>query len=831
MRGSVKLIWLCLLLVQLVGCRGCTKPKTAKETAEEAEARKKKQRLVTTELKALPFTAEIPGNTLKPGHWYQASQKLKANYSDEALSVSLSIVKKDKTKVAFAPNQAAVEFNRNVSLAVGQEKNIQFRFFQPEVVDTSDDATKTTSALKLLYSQRGLGAPVLEEDFLTKVFAGYQYNLVSLSRDPSRYTFWRGLDCIIWPSKRRMSDERIAPHRIVDMNEDEVAAQFPSRLYAMTAVSHLVINDSSVSVMSTEQQQALQDWLYFGGTIILNGPEAIGGIETSIMKDYAPIVKTTNSTVSDVEIEALNQNWSIKQILGERLLLTATKPIPKLAGELAPGAQWVKYLGTNEEPLLLDGLVAEKSFGQGRVVMTSFPMSDSAFLRWPSYSSFIHNAILQKPNRDPSAGDEADSKFAGEFEGAELSPFYSTRLRLWARDLDPSTMRPRPISSRRSEKKDPEELPYVDAASELSKAKRTSLGAWNPNSAVLVNARQCLQESSGITVPKINTIMKLLIGYLIVLVPLNWLVFRLFGRVELAWVAAPFIALAGAFIVARSVQLDVGFSRSQTSYGFLEVHSGYPRGMFSSYTALYTSLSTNYRTVFEKDNGIVLPLSSAISKNRAKSSLSRIDYWFADDAGAGMQSVPVLSNTTGLFHAEEMVDFEGKLVAEVDEANKSVEIKNGLGFTIHDAGVIGVDSDGKLYSGWLGSAEGGATKRCNLELKETDYRWRKEWDRVPSLGRPNFMRAEDGTMWTDQDLQDELYLGPMLDDLTKKYPLGRGEFIAIGWADKNLGELSITPVAKQIKQRTVVLAHLTPAKAPTSRPDTRIFPKIADEQE
>ena len=832
MRGLMRLIWLCLLLAQLAGCRGCTQPKTAKEVAEEADAKKKKIRLVTNEVKAVPFSSELAGSILKPGHWYQANQKLKANYSDEALTATLSIVNREKQKVPFAPSQASVEFTRNVSLAVGQEKNVQLKFFQPEVVVAGDDISKTPSAIKVLYSQRGIGAPVLEEDFVCRVFAGYQYNLVSLSRDPSRYTFWRGLDCIIWPSKQRMSDERISPHRIIDLNEDEIATQFPNRLYAMTSISHFVINDSSVSIMSSDQLQALEDWLHFGGTIILNGPEAIGGIETSIMKAYAPLQKTTNSTVSDEELAALNSTWSIQQIGGQRVMIAPSKPIPKLAGELAVGAQWVRYSGKGGELMSLDGLVAEKLIGQGRVVMTTFPMSDNAFLRWQSYSSFIHNTILRKSPRDPSEGLEADTKFAGNLEGTEQNPLHSTRLRIWARDLDESTMRQLPMVSKKDgEKRKADERTYVDASAETAKLKRSSLGAWNPESAVLINARQCLQESSGITVPRINTIMKLLVGYLVVLVPLNWLFFRLFGRVELAWAAAPVIALAGAFFVARSVQLDVGFSRSQTSYGFLELHNDYPRGLFSNYTALYTSLSTNYRAVYEKDTGVVLPFSPSAGSKRTRGNLSRIDYWYADDAGAGMQSVPVLSNTTGLFQSEEMVDFAGKLTADFDSDMQAVEIKNALGFSIKEVGIVGVDSQGKLVCGWLGTTDDGSSKRCSLKIRETDDRWRKEWDRNPMLARPSYMRAEDGTMWTDQDLQDELYLGPMLSDISKKYPLTRGEFIAIGWTDKTLGDLSITPIAKQKKQRTVLLMHLSPGDLPFAKPDTRIFAKITEEIE
>ncbi len=838
-RSAVKLICLCLLLVQLVGCRGCSQSKPPKETAEEIEAKKKKQRLVGDELKAMPFSVEIPGSTLKPNHWYQANQKLKANFSDESLTAALSVQNREKQNAPFGPGQASIEFTRNVSLAVGQEKNVQLKFFQPEVPVTGDELTKNPSSLRVLYSQRGIGAPVLEDNFLCRVFAGYQYNLVTLSRDPSRYTFWRALDCIIWPSKQRMSDERISPHRIIDLNEDEVATQFPNRLYAMTSISHFVINDSSVAIMSSDQQQALQDWLYFGGTIILNGPEATGGIESSMMKEYTPLLRTTNSIVTEAEINSLNDTWSIKQILGERVLIAPAKPIPKLAGELAVGAQWVKYVAASGEIKSLEGLVAERLVGQGRVVMTTFPMSDIAFLRWPSYSSFVHNAILAKPHRDPSAGLEADTKFADEFEGSEMNPLFSTRLRMWARDLDESTTRKLPPLTKKgnetprkgNENQVAAEQPYTHSSAEISKLKRTSLGAWNPESTVLVNARQCLQQSSGITVPKINTIIKLLLGYLIVLVPVNWLFFRLFGRVELAWAAAPVIALVGAYVVARSVQLDVGFSRSQTSYGFLEVHQGYPRGLFSSYTALYTSLSTNYRAVYEQDTGVVLPFASTSGNKRSRSTISQIDYWYADDAGAGMQSVPVLSNTTGLFQAEEMVNFAGKLTADFDSDMKSVEIKNRLGFAINEAGIIGIDLEGKLVSGWLGTAEDGAAKRCELEIRETDNRWRNEWDRNPILGRPTYMRAEDGVLWTEQDLQDELYLGPMLEDLSKKYPLTPGEFIALAWSDQLFGDLAITPVAKQKKMRSIVLLHLSAPKLTTVKPDKRIFAKIVEEPE
>lgn len=861
MSSRMRFLWLCLLLVQLVGCRGCTQPKK-EELNEDGTKKKKLNRLTSKDVRSLPFSEESTGalvetNFVKPGHWYQANSKLKANYDDESLNANLTVVNVMGKRVPFTAGQPHIEFNRGLSLAKGQEKNIRLRFFQPEVAVTGNDPTENpniAAQLVLAFSQRSIGTSILEVSFPNKTLSGYQYNIVSISRDPSRYTFWRKQDCIIWPSQSRMSDERIAPHRIVDLKEEEVAAQFPDRLYAMTSISHLVLNDASLSILSPEQNEAVQDWLRFGGTIILNGPEAIGGIESSFLKELAPLSSTSNSTLSDEEMEPLRTTWSIKQVGGERILFSPAKPIPKLAGQLSEGASWVALEGDVNEMRSLEGLVAERLVGQGRIVMTTFPMTDSAFLSWPSYSSFIHNAVLRKPRRGVvTQGAESDTLYDDEFAGTEQNPIHTTRLRLWARDLDSTMTKSSKLAAQKEVEKPPRgpgSPPFsfpdlADAPKEVEKLprglglptpiktiKRSSLGAWNSESLVLRNARTSLQESSGITVPRINTIIKLLIGYLIVLVPLNWIVFRLMGRVELAWLAAPIIAIVGAFVVARSVQLDVGFSRSQTVQGFLEVPQGYSRGMLSQYTALYSSLSTNYRAVYDRDEGVVLPLaSSTLPTNRRRSlaDLSKIDYSYADNEGAGLQSIPVASNTTGLLQSEEMLELGGSLTAQFASDMSSIEVSSGLNFPIQDVGVVGLNENGTMQSAWLGSIEPAATAKGDLEARVDGVGWRKEWDRRPSLAAPTLLRPDE-TMWTEEELGEDLYLGPMLEQVVKSYPMGPGEYIAVGWTDKPLGGLKITPEAKQNRERTVVLLHLRAATLGPARPDLQIFPKVAEER-
>jgi hypothetical protein len=651
---------------------------------------------------------------------------------------------------------------------------------------------------------RGVGTTVFAGEYPARLLPGYQYNIVSISVDPARYVFWRGLDCMVWPSQKMMPDERIAPHRMTDLNEDEIASQFPEHLYSMTSISHLVINDASPSRFSTEQQNAILDWLYFGGTIIINGSDAIGGVSSSFLKELSPLNNTIASSITEEEIDRLNENWTIKEYTNQIktasiVPFTPAKKIPKLEGELAEGASWVNSL---------NGLVAEKLVGQGRVVMTTFPMTDNTFIRWPSYSSFIHNAILRKPPRDVvfivenNAPPVADTKYAGKYSGSELNPIHSTRLRIWARDLDSSM-----ISTSR-----------VDT-------KKTSLGAWNPQSEILLQARQSLQQSSGITVPKIETIVKLLVGYLIILVPINWLVFRLLGKVELAWVAAPIIAIVGAFVVARGVQLDVGFSRSQTEYGFLECHAGHPRGVLSTYSALYTSLSTNYRATFENENGVVTPMPSPAAEIGASKRIAatKYEYTFADDAGSGLQSTTVLSNTTGLLQSEETVQLGGNINTKLDASLLQVVVTSDSTIDLKDFGVLGIDPQGRLVKGWLGSLEKGTAMKCDLKVQEKDDRWFDEWNENVILSRPDVIRS-DGINWTSKEIGDELYLGALLEKVSKGYPLAKGEYIAIGWTDNSLSTLNIAPIAKQKKQRNLVLLHLRAGDLPKVSADLKIHP-------
>lgn len=801
MHPTSKLIWILSLLVLVAGCRGCSQD----DKKAEADKQKKKLRLVSDELRTLPFSKEIVGNSVKPGHWYQTRHKLKANQNDESMTATLYQIDRKDRPTSVWEEGIPIQFERDISLAKGQEKTIEMKVLQtPPFLEQDSDIRftgKPAVSILMRYSQRGIGSPILDEAFITRTLKDYQYDMLILSRNLPNHIFWRGLDCIVWPLFESDDKFKVNPHRIIDISEEEIVESLPSQLMTMTSISHMVINDVSLNNLPQSQQDAILDWLHFGGTIILNGPEALAGIETSFLKDYAPIQKTISGELSQEHIDRLNDpdRWCIRFYLQPfEPSASHFKPraaIPILQGQLGPDSAWIPGL---------DGLVAERSVGQGRIVMTSFPMNHPSFVNWPSYSSLIHNGILRKPKRDVKLdkdGIDLTLKYSdAQNEGREVDVRLNTRLRMWARDLES-----------RNAKLSPDNPPNPTESPKPS----STYGSWNSKSLVTNRAHSYLKNLSGISVPNLSSILKWLGLYLLVLVPLNWLVFRLIGRLELAWLAAPLIAIAGVFVIAKAVQLDVGFSRSQTSMQLIELHNGYPRGILSSYHALYSSLTTNYKIVYPQGEGIVSPM----PQHRQRSLTGRsgmLPYRIADENGSGFQAFPVLSNTIGLVQSEEIVSLDGSVSWTIDEKSHSYEVSNQTKTPIHDVVLLGFSKAGLFHRADIGTLRAGDNKAGNLlpPSPKESYAWK--------INTTDDAQKNENS---SKNEQDNLKLEETLREIIANYPLQLGEWIAVGRTDTGLSKLQISPATSQVRSSTLLLMHAAYPQLGEIEHDLRLMPR------
>ncbi len=146
--------------------------------------------------------------------------------------------------------------------------------------------------------------------------------------------------------------------------------------------------------------------------------------------------------------------------------------------------------------------------------------------------------------------------------------------------------------------------------------------------------------------------------YLLIVVPVNWLVFRLAGRVEWAWLAVPVLAIGWGVIVVWLAQLDIGFARAETEVAVLETQGGFDRAHLTRYMALYSSLSTTYNVHFDDPSALAQPfaLDRAVLPSQSRTMVS-----LRSMSDQQLDGFTVSSNSTGMVHSEQMVSLNGSL--------------------------------------------------------------------------------------------------------------------------------------------------------------------------
>jgi len=595
------------------------------------------------------------------------------------------------------------------------------------------------------------------------------------------------------------------------------------------------------------------DWLHFGGQLIVNGPESQGALANSFLSDYLPLLDVSSNESVAIDWANFNGHWSISKLRGEPgvpIVMPIDRIVPGVQGRLAKEARWVNQC---------EGIAAERMVGAGRVVMTTFPFAESSWVRWPSYSSFINSVLLGRPPRvwASDANQFGDFVFAEPHRGYEKDPTLTSRFRLLARDLGSRTVQlepPQESSIQTSMRLPLPELNAIaiesqNAADDAGRVRngerggRRAVGELTSQGGFTRNAGQILREASGINVPSISTIVKLLAAYLVILVPVNWIVFRIIGRVELAWVAAPIIAVVGAFAVARAVQLDVGFSRSQTSLSIVEVPSGYSRGYVALFTSLYTSLTTNYSALNTEHDGIVIPMSTrderVLSFNR-DSSFTK--YRYASDRGDGLEAFAVRSNSTSFIRAEQTCEIGGTLSISWEEnKNSTMTVQNETDLVLTQVGVIGMDARGTLKNGWIGDVNAGNVVPVVMQIVG-DFGASAD-DKFPTdrSAREKKKKALFLSGW------EELNLGPSLDrvrqagSVIKTAPLIEsivmnhcwmpGETLMIGLSSRSFDSTVVRPLAPQHQNQSIVIVHGYPKSIGIPSPDINLPAKSNPSQE
>jgi hypothetical protein len=828
-RAYTAMAFAILAIVSLPGCGGCSSsepidPEAAAKARMDAalkEKEKPKPDFDPIKLTIVPQKTgekEVARRLVKPGHWTAAVEETKANnfdFTGKLFAEARTEAMGPGIELAHVPYR--LDVTRPAPLAKGQDKSLELLFFVPPETPKAWLATE-------LRSRGGAVAATPGPEPLTMMKAD-QYHLVVMAQQPFRYRSLDHFDCVKAPHLTSDNDiEAGLRYYQVIAPPLEKPFPLPSNVLAWTSIAYVIWDDVDPSILSPEQQQALVDWLHWGGQLIISGPKSLDQLrDKAFLGDYLPALSGDPISISADKLTALNKEWTL--------------PVKGQAGQpLAPVNAWsgvtlipqsdANVLVSSDEPEKFP-LVVERRVGRGRIVATAFRLTQRELWNWPSFDGFWNGCLLRRPPRVFSPAPDLPGlnvDWVGQPERFH-DPLLVTQLRFFSRDWNGEngySPTPMPHQEVPHDDTSPGTNPQMPANAryygqqgwpqqEEINLNGPGVAAWNDYSGPANAARDSLREAAGIVIPKAEFVMRILLVYLAVLVPLNWVLFRGIGHVEWAWIATPVIAIGGMAAVVKLAQLDIGFARSQNELAVLEVQGGYPRGHLTRYTALYTSLSTTYDANSEDRTTLMLPFPS--DPNFAPRPGQAIDtVTYHTEPEVQLSDFGISSNSTSLLHSEQMIDLGGPIEYTSGQSGGSEPNDNGgtltnrTNFAMRRAAVLRRLSENEVQFAWIGDLPPG--RKAKLQFQPLD-----EDNTLPAECSYNLTQS-------GEQVGPKLSLQPMADLVCKPKSLQIGEARLVALIEKPLAGLQIDPAASQITRGgTLVVANLKYPTTPDAQPD------------
>jgi hypothetical protein len=802
---------LLMLVAFLPGCGGCrpTPLKTPEELEkEELERKKAEEERLKPDFEAKFLVSRPPterpaiGCYTKPGHWTCVSlEDVKANHFDFVGEFEVTPVDREGNPLPIGDTPFDLAVCRDMALPKKQTKSLESVLFIPP-------GSKTAATTYCFNAGPG-GRRVVEfpREPLMAVMPSWQYYLVVLARTPEAYQYLQKLPSIRPP---RSFDNNAAPYYRVAMLGTDRRPPLPSHANQWTAIACVLWDDAAPTALDAAQQQAMLDWLHWGGQLILSGPETLDTLHDSFLAPYLPALSAGACKLGPAEIKELNA--------------FSGKPIRLLAPARAWSGVRLKNHPQAEFTPGAGKLLAERRVGRGRIVVSAFRLSEREFTDWPGRDEIFSAMLLRHPPRKYTVGGDGEPLLEWADGVHRLDAGRISGVRYFARDANvpfttygadrietlPPPNRSNPLYPRSG---------GAAYEAEDNPVPAPGVAAWSDFNPVARAARKTLLNAARIEIPNRDFVVWVLAVYLIVLVPVNWLLFRGLGRVEWAWVAAPIIAIVGTGIVIHLAQLDIGFYRLQTEVAVAEIQGDYPRAHVARYNALYTSLTTYYNLQSDDPGAAMLPFPTVGERGLFSMPLGQQVSKLICRRGdqVTLSGFPVNSNSTGLLHNEEMFDC-GASISLVKDGDHTWKLVNRSKLSLHGVGLLQKTPFG-VEEAWIGELP--AAAKGTSAPSEASFRWNAIADLddkkpVWASQREQSPLSASSTPAGSLSLRDLLLLGQDLQSLDA------GEVRLIGWSIDDLPGLSIKPAAPQVRRGIVVIAHLDHGLGDPPQPDKNL---------
>ena len=326
-----------------------------------------------------------------------------------------------------------------------------------------------------------------------------------------------------------------------------------------TSIACLLWDDASPAALEPAQQQAMLDWLHWGGQLILSGPDTLDALRDSFLGplfagDFRGHPQTGRGGLAELNAfsgKPIRPLRPVRPWSGVRLEKASPGRVHARRG---PVARRAAGRARADRGLGLSTLRPRVRSTGPAATKSSTPFCSAA--RRASTSKAKDGGLAAPVGRRRSSARRRPRP-----RNCAISPATrASRLAEYAADAITAT---------------PTSADYDANAVRPIRRRRRGVAAWNDFNPVAAAARESLQNAARVEIPKRSFVLWVVAVYVLVLVPVNWAVFRALGRVEWAWAAAPVIAVVCTGAVIRLAQLDIGFVRSQTEVAVAEMQGDY----------------------------------------------------------------------------------------------------------------------------------------------------------------------------------------------------------------------------------------------------------------
>jgi hypothetical protein len=756
---------------------------------------------------------------VKPNQWSTVTLELRANYADYEGTLQFY-------PVLLAGMPQEMIYSRDARLVKEQRSRLSLQVMLPRFPKEKE------LSVELLQS----GAIRHDEQWQVPVrlLPPAQMLVVVLNRESStQYAAWNRLPCFV-PAASDREDALTLDiqryYRLVLPEDAEKAFLSPHPL-TWSSISHVVWDALPPDSISVFHQQAMLDWLHWGGQLILIGGAgpSFSIFHDSFLGGYLPAEPTgQNQLLGESELKPLADAYPpsvlpalppdqenaapaprpevfglpggrpyfkpvpIQPPKGRSVFLTGLKPHP--GASTIPLGEWSPHV-----------LAVEGRVGRGRITMLAINPNDPSLASWPGLDTLIRRVVLRRPEEiatgsDWSGGPGTLPGSPGILEGFDLSWY-----RITSRDAgaEAESMRVRASQAARTAPTrgvrigpqpppPPQIQPQVSGSvtTEAEEAALARLGVaeWRDTTALPRLCRDLLEKASGISVPSSQFVLKVILAYILAVVPLNWLVFRLLlNRREWAWVVVPLLALGFAIGVERVAAYDMGYDSACDEIDLLEIQGGYSRAHLSRFASLYTTGRARYTIAYPGDpTALALPLNNERSIGGEDVATA---VWQSSPVPA-LESFSVQPRSLAMYRAEQMIGLTGSMSLEATEVGRS--IKNGTDLELKDAVLVDVAGLKERRETYLGTIAAGSTMDL---LGKTPAPLPQQFDGHEGPD-PAPVLTELRTSWENR-------------------PENSGELRLVAWVPRPVGGQTFEPALDRHRGMTAVLVHLRYCSPPS----------------